>query len=200
MDTPRHGPLQGAVCACGTNNGSRIYLQYKGPGFREHGVLFRSEFSSGRLYDVVLEESHHDIVRFNEKDIRHILIEHVPHEMAEAMNLHLSKGIVRKISRGVFIAIYRKEKFLVDLGKTYMEPSLDRIYSFHIGSAGIHPLSTFCEYENEIKSDDSSLGKKLEHLEHVADFDRKLAKNSMPEEHMDKYRCGSFFIPRFKRK
>jgi uncharacterized protein YjbK len=54
-------------------NGSQVYLQYKGPGFRRSGLLYRSEFSSNRLVKLVREESHHDIVRFTHTSVREIL-------------------------------------------------------------------------------------------------------------------------------
>ena len=54
-------------------NGANVYLQYKGPGFLRRGLLFRSEFSTERLRDVTMEESHHDIVHFTDTTVQDIL-------------------------------------------------------------------------------------------------------------------------------
>jgi hypothetical protein len=68
------------------------------------------------------------------------------------MHRHLGTAAVRRLTRAPIIALYQKEKFKVDLGSAFLEPSLDRVYAFHIEKNGLHPLSTFCEFENEIKA------------------------------------------------
>ena len=178
-------------------NGSRIYLQYKGPGFRREGVLYRSEFRSDRLTNVLLEESHHDIVHFTGTSIREILARHVPPEMRRAMILHLGSGVVRRINCGPIICVYHKDKFILDLDSAFLEPSLDQVFAFHISKNGIHPLSAFCEYENEIKAPRESLSGKMEHIRDMLAFDKDLIRRfDMPPEPLDKYhRCASFFIP-----
>lgn len=202
LDTPDM-----AICRKGASlrirykrNGSHVYLQYKGPGFHSQNILYRSEFSTGKLKGALLEESHHDIVQFNEKILRQILIEQVPAEMALAMKEHLGSNILRKITRGTFLCIYRKQKFTVDLGSCFLEPSLDRVFAFHIAGKTMHPLSSFCEYENEIKSEKKSLESKIKRIPDLLNFDKKIAKRfNMPVEKLDKYhRCSSFFLPKNK--
>jgi hypothetical protein len=204
LDTPSMDIFRlGASCRIRyKGNGSKIYLQYKGPGFHRQGVLYRSEFSTGKLRNVLLEESHHDIVHFTDTSIRKIFAEHVPSDMLEAMRKHLGEKVIRRISRGPIISLYKKDKFVVDLGSAFLEPSLDRVYSFHIAKTGIHPLSTFCEYENEVKSTANSLADKMEHIEDMLLFDRKLIHRfDMPLEPLDKYhRCASFFFPGGRRR
>ncbi len=175
--------------------GSAVYLQYKGPGFNRDGILYRSEFSSARLTGVFLEESHHDIVHFADVTVDSILRGQATSEMAEAMRRHLGAGVVRRISSGPILALYQKEKFEVDLGSAFLEPSLDRVFAFHIAKKGLHPLSTFCEFENEIKAGDGSLRAKLEHMDDMSDFNAEVEKRfDLRREPLDKYhRCASFF-------
>ena len=177
-------------------NGSRVYLQYKGPGFHREGLLFRSEFSTKRLKHLVLEESHHDIVHFNVETIQHLFRESLPGPMGAAMRRHLGPRVVRAISRGPILCVYQKDKYSVDLGDAFLEPSIDRVFTFYVGKTGLHPLSSFCEYENEIKSQDGRLETKLKRLDRLRAFDEKLVRRfKLPYERLDKYhRCGSFFF------
>lgn len=177
-------------------NGSRVYLQYKGPGFHRNGLLYRSEFSTKRLKRLVMEESHHDIVHFNMETIQQLFREALPVPMAAAMRRHLGERTMRAVCRGPILCVYQKDKFIVDLGEASLEPSLDRVFTFHISETGLHPLSSFCEYENEIKAPDGSLSRKLRHLNALVEFDRKLVRRfALRYERLDKYhRCGSFFI------
>jgi len=176
--------------------GAAVYLQYKGPGFTRDGVLYRSEFSSSRLVGVFLEESHHDIVHFTDATVDSILRGQATHEMADAMHRHLGTAIVRRITSGPIIALYQKEKFEVDLGSAFLEPSLDRVYAFHIAKKGLHPLSTFCEFENEIKAGGGPLEAKIEHLDEMHEFNAEVEKRfDLRREPLDKYhRCASFFV------
>ena len=177
-------------------NGARVYLQYKGPGFKSRGLLIRSEFSSDRLRHVLMEESHHDIVHFSDTSVRELLASHVEPEMARAMRCHLGERTLGRITAAQLLCIYQKEKFVMRLGDdAYLEPSLDRVFAFHIGRKGPHPLSTFCEYENEIKSEDGGLAAKLDRIPRLLDFDAALSRKfKMPLEPLDKYhRCASFF-------
>jgi hypothetical protein len=178
-------------------NGSKIYLQYKGPGFIEDGLLYRSEFSSRKLRHVFLEESHHDVIHFSKTSVKQILSRHVEPAMARAMRRHLGAKIIPHITTGPIISMYQKDKFLVDLDSAFLEPSLDRVFAFHIDRSGIHPLSTFCEYENEIKARNESFDAKIGHLSALTDFDEAVAeKFSLPAEKLDKYhRCTSIFLP-----
>lgn len=177
-------------------DGTNVYLQYKGPGFTRDGLLFRSEFSTKKLEHVVREESHHDVVRFSDTAVRALIERHVPLPMYNAMERHLGRGVVKRIDSGPILASYEKDKFLVDLGEAFLEPSLDRLFAFHINAKGVHSLSTFCEYENEIKAEDDDLERKLEHLDELSDFDRKLGKEfDLKPERLDKYhRCASYFL------
>jgi len=177
-------------------NGAAVYLQYKGPGFTRDGVLYRSEFASSRLVGVFLEESHHDIVHFTDATVASILRGQATHEMSEAMHRHLGASVVRRITSGPIIALYQKEKFEVDLGSAFLEPSLDRVFAFHIAKKGLHPLSTFCEFENEIKAGGGSLEAKLEHMDEMHAFNAAVAKRfDLRREPLDKYhRCASFFV------
>ncbi|MBI5596591.1 MAG: CYTH domain-containing protein [Elusimicrobia bacterium] len=176
--------------------GTAVYLQYKGRGFRRGGLLYRSEFATERLTSVLQEESHHDIIRFNETSVAKILAQQKGTPIAEAMERHLGGGVLRRITTGPILSMYQKDKFVVDLGRVFLEPSLDRIFAFHVGRGGVHPLSTFCEYENEVKARRGYEWEKLEHLGELLEFDRRLADSfDMPPEPFDKYhRCASFFV------
>lgn len=176
--------------------GSAVYLQYKGPGFTKDDLLYRSEFSSAKLVGVMMEESHHDIVHFTDTSVARILRGQASAEMAEAMRRHLGSSVVRRLTSAPIIALYQKEKFEVDLGSAFLEPSLDRVYAFHIGTKGLNPLSTFCEFENEIKAGDGSLEAKLEHLDELMEFNEEVAEEfDLRREPLDKYhRCASFFV------
>jgi len=177
-------------------DGTKVYLQYKGPGFHQDGLLFRSEFSSPRLEHLVLEESHHDIVHFTEASIRDILSQHVDPAMARAMRRHLGTQVVSRISKGPILALYQKDKFEVDLGEAFLEPSLDRLFAFHINRDGFHTMSTFCEYEDEIKSEVKDLDAKLERLGEMLEFDRKVVREfDLRRERLDKYhRCAATLL------
>lgn len=176
-------------------NADSIYLQYKGPGFLDHGVLFRSEFSSGKLSGVLLEESHHDLIKFSKASIAQI-IARAPKLMGEAMRRHLGGGILRRISTGPIVSIYKKQKYLLELGDVFFEPSLDRVFAFHINAKGFHPLSSFCELENELKTDSKSLRPKLMHIPEMLEFDAVLSERfDLKTERHDKYqRCASIFL------
>lgn len=177
-------------------NGTAVYLQYKGPGFTKDGMLYRSEFASERLDKLVREESHHDIVKFTDFSVDAILRDHAGPEMGQAMRRHLGARTVRRITSGPIIALYQKEKFEVKLGSAFLEPSLDRVSAFYIAKRGLHALSTFCEFENEIKAEGGSLEDKLEHLDDMLDFNEAVEKKfDLRREPLDKYhRCASFFL------
>jgi inorganic triphosphatase YgiF len=177
-------------------NASRVYLQYKGPGFSEDGLLFRSEFSSPRLTHLLMEESHHDIIHFTRTSVKDLMSHHMPSPMAQAMRRHLGAAMVSRISIGPIISLYQKDKFMVKLGGAFLEPSIDRVFAFHINRSGLHPLSTFCEYENEIKTPDGSLAAKLRRIRDLLKFDAKLCEEfDLRYEPLDKYhRCISIFL------
>ena len=166
--------------------------------FTKDGLLYRSEFSSEKLAGVFLEESHHDIVHFTDTTVAKILRKQVSPEMAEAMRRHLGTRTVHRLTNASIIALYQKEKFEVDLGSAFLEPSLDKVYAFHIAKRGLHPLSTFCEFENEIKAGDGSLEAKLEHMDELLSFNAAVdRKFHLRREPLDKYhRCASFFSKR----
>jgi hypothetical protein len=177
-------------------NGSKVYLQYKGPGFLENGLLFRSEFSTERLRHLLREESHHDIIHFTRSSVPSIVARHAPSAMAQAMRRHLGAAVVSRITAGPIICLYQKTKFTVNLGSAFLEPSIDRVFAFQINKHGLHPLSTFCEYENEIKSPTQSLTAKIDHIPELLDFDEKVVREfGLPAERLDKYhRCSSIFL------
>jgi hypothetical protein len=204
LDTPQRDLLkQGASLRIRyKRNGSHVYVQYKGPGFLDQGLLYRSEFSSPKIRHVFLEESHHDIIHFTQASIRRILKHQVGAPMRLAMRDQLGLGVMSRINQAPIVAVYQKDKFVVDLGSAFLEPSVDRVFAFHIKGAGLHPLSTFCEYENEIKTESTSPAAKLNHIEDLLDFDRKLAKKFyLKPESLDKYhRCASIFLPSQQRK
>lgn len=179
-------------------NGTAVYLQYKGPGFTREGLLYRSEFSSGRLDKLVREESHHDIVQFTNITVADILARQAGPEMRQAMTRHLGAATVKRITCGPILAIYQKDKFELDLGSAFLEPSLDRVSAFHIAKNGLHALSTFCEFENEIKAGDGSLRAKLDHLDEMLEFNEEVDDEfELRREPLDKYhRCASFFVKR----
>ena len=177
-------------------DGSNVYVQYKRHGFSHKGLLFRSEFSSGRVKNLVKEESLHDIIHFTDAKFRDIMERSLPKDMKTALSEHFSSSIIKKVCVAPVICLYRKEKYLVQMGKAALEPSLDHISAFHINAGSFHSVSNFWEYENEIKSDDNELGAKLEHIDNLLEFDGKLAKKfPMHAEPMDKYhRVLSCFI------
>ena len=177
-------------------NGTQVYLQYKGPGFRRQGLLYRSEFSSRRLDRLVREESHHDVVRFTETSVREILHSHADPAMAEAMRRHLGNALIDRIDTGHLICQYTKDKYWVELDGGALEPSIDRVSVFHISRRGPHTLSNFWEYENEAKTEDSELAAKLALLPALKNFDAALAKRfDLKPERLDKYRrCASCFL------
>jgi hypothetical protein len=177
-------------------NGSQVYLQYKGPGFRRQGLLFRSEFASRRLDQLVREESHHDVVRFTETSVREILHGQSDPAMAEAMRRHLGNALIDRIDTGHLICQYTKDKYSVELDGGFLEPSLDRVSVFHVNRRGPHTLSNFWEYENEAKADGGELALKLALLPDLKAFDAALAKRfDLKPEKLDKYRrCASCFL------
>lgn len=177
-------------------NGSKVYMQYKGPGFHDHGLLYRSEFSSEHLRHFLLEESHHDVIHFSNTSVKNIMKRHLSRQMRVAMIAHVGESVLARISQGPIIAIYQKDKFSVDLGPAFLEPSLDHVFAFHINNNGLHPLSTFWEYENEIKASARSLNAKLAHIPDLLEFDERLVKRfRLKPEPLDKYhRCTSIFL------
>jgi len=169
-------------------DGSNVYLQYKGHGFSHKGLLFRSEFSSGKIKSLVKEESHHDIIHFHDSKFRDILEKSIPRDMKEVLSKHFSPAIINKIKVAPVISIYRKEKYLVNLGKCALEPSLDHISAFHINRDSFHSVSNFWEYENEVKSRDNDLDAKLARVDDLLEFDAALAKKfPLHPEPLDKY-------------
>ena len=177
-------------------DGTYVYLQYKGPGFHLQDALLRSEFSSDRLSQAVREESHHDIVHFPDISVRDILRSRSDPAMAGAMRRHLGDHVISRIKRGVILCLYRKDKFRVKLAGAALEPSLDRLCAFHIRPGGLHPLSTFWEYEDEVKTEDEDLLLKLQRIPQMRKFDARLARRfDMPLERLDKYhRCAAHFL------
>ncbi|OGR87161.1 MAG: hypothetical protein A3A86_08225 [Elusimicrobia bacterium RIFCSPLOWO2_01_FULL_60_11] len=177
--------------------GSKVYLQYKGPGFLEDTLLFRSEFSTRDLKGMALEESHHDIIHFTKTSIAQILRKYAHKRMVRAMKAHLGESILSRISSAKIISLYQKDKYSVDLGKdAFLEPSVDKVSAFYINKRGPYPLSTFYEYENEIKAEGHSLASKLRHLPALLKFDRKVVRRfRLKPEKLDKYhRCASIFF------
>jgi len=177
-------------------DGSNVYVQYKGHGFSHKGLLFRSEFSSGKVKNLVKEESLHDIIHFTEEKFRDVMERSLPKDMKTALMEHFASSILKKIRVAPVICLYQKEKYLVELGKSALEPSLDHISAFHINPGSFHSVSNFWEYENEIKSTDNDLGAKLERIDDLLEFDDKLSRRfPMHPEPMDKYhRVLSCFI------
>lgn len=178
-------------------HGRKVYLQYKGPGFLKDGILYRPEFNSGNIADIVLqEEPTRHTVQFIKRHFLSTIISHIPADMVKAMHVQLGPKILKEVSIGHLICSYTKDKFIVDYKNVQLEPSIDKIYSFFISKKRIHPMLTFCEYENEIKSENKSLKKKIDNISKLLAFDRKVvSKLDLKEEHKDKYhRCMSFFI------
>lgn len=181
-------------------NGTEVYLQYKGPGYRDSGLLYRSEFSSGRLKRLMLEESHHDMIHFAKMPIHSILTRYLKEDMRRALKTHLGADVIKRVSVGPIISVYQKEKFKLKKGKAFLEPSLDRVMAFHINKNGLHPLSTFWEYENEIKAEGQDMDAKIKHIPDLLEFDRKVCRRfELKPEPLDKYhRCTSIFLPKKK--
>jgi hypothetical protein len=178
-------------------DGTNVYLQYKGPGFHKAGLLYRSEFSSQRLGFVVREESHHDVVQFTSVSLRRLMAEKISPEMRAALRGHLGDRTLARLTSGPILCSYEKDKFIVDLGDAFLEPSLDRIFAFHVDRrGGLHSASTFWEYENEIKTEGEGLETKLEHIPELLKFDAKISKKfDLRLERLDKYhRTASCFL------
>lgn len=177
-------------------DGSNVYLQYKGHGFSHKGLLFRSEFSSGKIKSLVKEESHHDIIHFPESKFRDILTKFIPRDMRDVISKHFSSSVIARIKIAPVISLYRKEKYLVQLGKCALEPSLDHISAFHINRDSFHSVSNFWEYENEVKSEDNDLASKMAKVDELLQFDSELSKKfKLQPEAMDKYhRILSCFV------
>lgn len=177
-------------------NGERVYLQYKGPGYRSKGILYRSEFSTERLRDVILEESHHDIVHFTHTSVKRILEDHSTPAMWRALRRHLGQSVINRITAAPLVCVFQKEKFEVGGERVFLEPSLDRLFAFHVGKKAPHPLSTFCEFEVEVKAADNELERKLKHIDEMLEFTQDMAQRfHLPPEPLDKYhRSASFFL------
>lgn len=199
LDTPQQDLLKrgASLRVRYKKNGSRVYLQYKGPGFLDQGLLYRSEFSSKSLKGIFLEESHHDIIHFTKTSIKRIVSAQAGPAMRQAMKAHLGESVIERITVAPIVGVYQKDKFTVDLGSAFLEPSVDRVFAFHINRHGLHPLSTFCEYENEVKASGNSLQAKVAHIPDLLEFDKKLAREfTLRPERLDKYhRCASIFLP-----
>ena len=177
-------------------DGSNVYVQYKGHGFSHKGILFRSEFSSGKVKGLVREESHHDIIHFTGTGLKEVLDKYVPKEMRAVINSHLGPSVIKRVRVAPVICFYRKDKYLVEMGKVALEPSLDHISAFHINNGSFHSLSNFWEYENEIKSENNDLAAKVSRLDTMMDFDAELSKKfELHPEAMDKcHRVLSCFM------
>jgi adenylate cyclase class IV len=174
---------------------SDIYLQYKGPGFVKGNILFRSEFSY-RNHHLIVKESKSEVIRFTTTKIQQIIYSRKNKEMVEAMMTHLGESVVNRITSCPIITQYRKEKFLVHADHGFLEPSLDRCFTFFIREIGIHPIGVFCELETEIKAENESLKDKMEDFDFLKKFDEKIAdKFNLRPERIDKYaRCTKFFL------
>jgi hypothetical protein len=177
-------------------DGTNVYLQYKGHGFSHKGVLFRSEFSSGRIKGLVKEESLHDVIRFAGTGLKEVMEKYVPRDMRAVITKHLGPSVIRRVRTAPLICFYRKDKYQVDLGRVSLEPSLDHISAFHVRAGGFHSLSNFWEYENEIKSGDNDLESKVFKLDEMVSFDAGLSDRfALQPEGMDKYhRALSCFL------
>ncbi len=197
LDTPQMDLLRRGVSLRlrYRRNGSEVYLQYKGPGFKENGLLYRSEFTSQKLRGILLEESHHDIIQFSKTPIRRILTRDIKGPMSQALHQHVGSDIINRISIGPIVCAYQKEKFKMKLGKAYLEPSLDRVFAFHINAGALHSLSTFWEFENEVKVEGEGHQKKLAYIPDLLAFNEKIfARFNLKNEPLDKYhRCMSIF-------
>jgi hypothetical protein len=176
--------------------GAKVFLQYKGPGYIEEKVLYRSEFTSAPLKHVMREESRHDIIRFSNTSVRDILRRHVDPAMVRAIKRHVGADAISRLTNGSLICVYQKEKYSVDLGAASLEPSLDRVCAFHINKYGPHSLSTFWEYENEIKAPPRSSAAKLIYLPKLLKFEKNIDEEfDLVPERLDKYhRCASIFL------
>lgn len=156
-------------------DGSNVYIQYKGGGFAHKGILFRSEFSTGRLRGLVREESLRDVIHFAGGGLSRLLARFVPAPMRKILAAHLGPAVLARVRVAPVICFYRKEKYLVGLGGAALEPSLDHISAFRVNDGSFHSVSNFWEYENEIKSRGKDLRRKLEKIGDLLDFDSRLA-------------------------
>jgi len=82
--------------------------------------------------------------------------------MKKAMRLHLGASVLSISPWPIVLPLFRKQ---VRRGSrsAFLEPSLDRVSPFTISKSGLHPLSTFCEYENE-SSHTPVFIRKIEHI------------------------------------
>ena len=137
-------------------------------------------------------------MHFSGVTVQRIIQDHAAPAMGRALRRHLGDGILRRITASPLVCAYQKEKFEVGGERAFLEPSLDRLFAFHLGGKAPHPLSTFCEFEVEVKSADSGLERKLKHLPQLEEFTHLMSQRfHMPPEPLDKYhRCTSFFLKR----
>lgn len=182
------------------DHGANVYLQYKGPGFHQSGLLFRSEYSSGKLKRLTIEEDHHRLVHVAKTSVQDLLQDRAAADMRHAMHRHLGEAVIARITAGPIICMYQKDKFLVDLGEVYLEPSVDKVVAFFVNPSGPHMLSTFCEYENEVKDHSDAGAARLDHLPELLAFDRQLVKQfDLKPDRLDKYHrsaaCFKEFLP-----
>ncbi len=172
-------------------NGENVYLQYKGPGVRRGALHFRSEYRSGRLENLVREESHNNLLQFEQPSVADILRAQSDSEMIEAMRRDLGQAAVNEIDFAPILCQYRKDVFRVELEGASLSPSIDRLCVFRLDRRGPLALSTFGEYENEARAD--GLAAKLSALPALREFDAALsAEFGLAPEPLDKYRrCAS---------
>ncbi|MCX7944679.1 MAG: CYTH domain-containing protein [Deltaproteobacteria bacterium] len=177
--------------------GKNVYLQYKGPGFVLKNILFRSEFSSKKITSLVKEEGHRELIHFTEKSFMWIIENAVDGDMRRSMYKHLGADTIKNIKIGPVICFYKKLKYEYDISDDiYLEPSLDFLSAFHISKDSFHPMSSFYEYENEIKSRKNELLLKIKSIESLLEFEDDLNKRfKLIYELSDKYhRIMSYFV------
>ena len=172
-------------------SGAQVYLQYKGPGMRSDALHFRPEHRSESLDGIALEESDNNLLRFEQPSVAEILRTKAPAEMIEAMRRDLGHANVYSIDFAPILCQYRKDVFRVELEDAWLSPSIDRLCVFRLDRRGPLALSTFGEYENEVRA--GGLDAKLAALPALRAFDAALASEfGLTPEPLDKYgRCAS---------
>jgi|CXWL01.1.fsa_nt_gi hypothetical protein len=172
-------------------SGAQVYLQYKGPGMRSDALHFRPEYRSENLDGLALEDTGDNLLRFEQPSVADILRTKAPAEMIEAMRRDLGHASVYSIDFASILCQYSKDVFRVELENVWLSPSIDRLCVFRLDRRGPLAMSTFGEYENEVRA--GSLDAKLAALPALRAFDAALAAEfGLTPEPLDKYgRCAS---------
>ena len=173
-------------------DGTKACLQYKGPGFRKDGVLFRPEFSSGDLAGFSSGGGCQRRMLLRADAVRRLLSARRGGELLRHLRRDMGGAVVGRIGPLDLVCTYHKEKFGFAIRGHSFEPSLDRIVVVRTSGAGAPVVSVLCEFENEIRPARADDAGRLEMVAAMGKFDRALAgRFGLRAERRDKYgRCA----------